>query len=189
MIQPFSSSQRRRMLVGLFKLLVLLGAIFLMVPFVASLSSGEDKTTPVSRWIIEFPLGELQTGQLKRLQWQGRDIWVYARRTAEIALLKHNQEQLRDPRSLHSKQPQGLENSFRSVSKDYFVFIPHENRRGCQVALAEEDTEVRFTEPCYGAQYDAAGRIRKNSGHPEQQNLSVPEYIIERGVLKIAPIK
>ena len=188
MTASVSSSQRRRMLVGLFKLLVLLGVIFLMIPFIASLSSGEDKTSPASRWIIEFPLGELKAGQLQRLQWQGRDVWVYARQQKEIAVLQAKQAQLRDAGSRHSTQPPGLENPFRSVSKDYFVFIPQENRRGCQVALAEENSEVRFTEPCYGARYDAAGRIYKNSGDAEQQNLRVPEYIIENGILKIAPL-
>ena len=71
------------------------------------------------------------------------------------------------------------------MNEQFFVFIPQENKRRCQVRLEDDSIKTLFTEPCFGARYDAAGHIFENSGHNEQQNLAVPEHVIEDGILKI----
>ena len=182
------SLQRRKILSGLMKLLVLTGLIFVSVPFIASFSSTstENKSSANEGWILTFPLDGLTAGEVKTLSWRGGEVWVYHRTEKEQgALIQHHL--LRDALSDKSDQPASMKNDFRSASEKYFVFIPLENKRGCQVRLDRDSGDDSiFAEPCYGARYDAAGRILQNSGQPDQLNLPVPKYIIEDGSLKVA---
>ncbi len=184
-----ASVQRRRWLTGAFKLLLLIGLGLLAIPFLGSLSSGKNDTTKqkTDRWVLQLDISTIAAGQLHALHWQGRDVWVYHRYPDDISALQHNTTLLRDAMSQHSHQPEGMATATRSFDPRYFVFVPQENKRGCQVSLAEDtDNGVRFTEPCYGAKYDAAGRIFTHSGHAEQRNLMVPVHKLENGKLYIA---
>ena len=182
-----SSLKRRQILSGLMKLLGLIGLAFLSVPFISSFSTNEidEKQRATSAWVIKYPVADLPLGKVTVLNWSGGIFWVYARTENNISLLKKSGAGLRDALSTQSDQPEQLENSFRSESKKYFVFIPQENKRGCQVSLNDDAEGVLFTEPCFSAKYDGAGRIFKNSGHKDQKNLAVPEHIVEDGILKI----
>lgn len=182
-----ASLKRRQILSGLMKLLVFIGLIFISIPFISSFSSDsiEEKQAASSHWILTLSVSDLARGELKKLHWSGGNVWVYSRSESDLKSLQINDSSLRDARSTNSDQPEQLKNHMRSENKLYFVFIPRENKRGCQVRLNTEQENVRFTEPCYGAKYDAAGRIFEKSGHKEQQNLSVPEHVVEDGILKI----
>lgn len=182
-----SSFNRRQILSGLMKLLVLIGLAFVSIPFISSFSSNEisEKQTASSRWIINQPIADLTQGKVTVLDWPGGSVWVYARNEKNILSLVKNNDFLRDPFSTQSDQPEGMKNTKRSASDKFFVFIPLENKRGCQVSLNDEQERALFSEPCFGSKYDAAGRILKNTGNKEQQNLAVPKHIVEDGILKI----
>jgi Rieske Fe-S protein len=182
-----ASLKRRQILSGLMKLLVFIGFVFLSIPFISSFSSNsiEEKQAASSHWVITLPIADLVAGEVKHLPWSGGLVWVYSRTEKDIQSLKEFDPSLRDSASEKSSQPEQLKNKLRSANKYYFVFIPQENKRGCQVSLNAAQEKVRFTEPCYAAKYDAAGRVFEKSGHKEQQNLAVPEHIIENGMLKI----
>lgn len=181
------SIKRRQILSGLMKLLIFIGLIFIAIPFISSFSSNsiEEKQAASSHWILTLPVSDLVRGEVKKLHWSGGDVWIYSRSEKDVKSLKETDNALRDAGSEKSDQPGQMKNPMRSANKSYFVFIPQENKRGCQVSLIAEQEKVRFTEPCYAAKYDAAGRIFENSGHKEQQNLAVPEHVIEDGILKI----
>lgn len=181
------SFNRRQVLSGLMKLLFLIGFVFLSIPFISSFSTSEidEKQKTTTRWVISLSVSDLVESEITPLSWSGGLVWVYVRNEKEIQSLKTNQHLLRDANSLNSDQPISMKNNFRSASEKYFVFIPQENKKGCQVSLNKEKENTVFTEPCFGANYDAAGRILKNSGDNAQQNLAVPEHMIESGVLKI----
>lgn len=181
------STKRRQILSGLMKLLVFIGFVFLSVPFLSSFSSNsiDKKQAAISHWVINLPVTDLIAGEVKALPWAGGLVWVYTRTKSDIQSLKNNNASLRDAFSEKSDQPEQMKNGYRSASKKFFVFIPQENKRNCQVRLISEKETVAFTEPCFRAKYDAAGRIFKNSGHNEQQNLAVPEHVIEDGILKV----
>lgn len=181
------SIKRRQILSGLLKLLVFIGLVFISIPFISSFSSDsiEEKQAASSHWILTLPVSDLVRGEVKKLHWSGGDVWVYSRTAKDIKSLQEIDNSLRDEGSKRSEQPDQMKNQMRSANKHFFVFIPRENKRGCQVSLIAEQEKVRFTEPCYGANYDAAGRVFDNTGHKEQQNLAVPEHIIEDGILKI----
>ncbi len=182
-----ASIQRRQFLAGLMKLLVFIGFVFLSVPFIFSFSTSEDneKQKAISHWVVTVPVTELENGKIKPLPWAGGLVWVYARTNKDLQLLENDTLSLQDPNSIQSEQPEEMKNNYRSADKKYFVFIPHENKKGCQVSLNFKSENSRFTEPCFNAKYDAAGRILKNSGQQEQQNLAVPNHVIENGILKI----
>lgn len=182
-----SSIKRREMLSGLMKLLVFIGFIFVSIPFISSFSSKsiDEKTQKVDRWVITLPVSELIDGNVKALPWTGGLVWVYTRTRSELQALSKLKTSLKDADSNQSDQPEKMKTVFRSENEKYFVFIPQENKRGCQVSLNKESENVIFTEPCFSAKYDAAGRIFKASGDKEQQNLAVPAHIVEDGILKI----
>lgn len=169
------------------KLLVFIGFVFLSIPFISSFSTNDidKKQNTSSHWVITIPISDLVEGEIKPLTWQAGLVWVYMRTKKDIESLKNNSLLLQDAASLKSDQPDTMKNDFRSVSESFFVFIPQENKRGCQVSLNTDGEARIFTEPCFNAKYDTAGRIYKNSGHKDQQNLSVPKHIIEDGKLKV----
>ena len=182
-----TSIQRRQILSGLMKLLGVIALIFISIPFISSFSTNEidEKQTATSNWVITLPVSELVESEVKALPWAGGLVWVYARTKKDIQLLENHTVSLQDPNSTQSDQPEEMKNNYRSQDKKFFVFIPQENKKGCQVSLNSESENSRFTEPCFNAKYDAAGRILKNSGHQDQQNLAVPNHVIENGILKI----
>jgi len=182
-----ASTKRRQILSGLMKLLVFIGFVFLSIPFISSFSSSsiDEKQAATSHWIITLSITDLITGEVKALPWAGGLVWVYTRTESDIQSLKNINSSLRDAYSEKSDQPGQMKNNFRSADEKFFVFIPQENKRNCQISLNDERETVIFTEPCFSAKYDAAGRIFESSGHKEQKNLAVPEHIVEDGVLKV----
>lgn len=182
-----SSIKRRQFLSGLMKLLIFIGLVFVSIPFISSFSSKsiDEKQAASSRWIVTTPVSGLIPGKIKSFHWAGGFVWVYSRTEKDILSLTETDTSLRDAKSEKSDQPEQIKNKFRSADENFFVFIPLENKKNCQVSLNTGREKVHFTEPCYGAKYDAAGRIFENSGHKEQQNLAVPEHIVEDGILKI----
>ncbi len=182
-----ASLKRRQVLSGLMKLLGLIGLAFLSIPFISSFSTNEinEKQRASSVWVIKHPVTGFTQGKVTALNWSGGVVWVYARTENNISWLNKNDVELRDALSKQSDQPEQMRNNFRSYSEKYFVFIPLENKRGCQVSLNDDREKALFSEPCFSAKYDAAGRIFKNSGHQDQINLSIPEHVVEDGILKI----
>ena len=181
------SNKRREILSGLMKLLVFIGFIFLSIPFISTFTSSdiEEKQKSSTRWVITSPVSELVEGEIKQFSWSGGLVWIYVRNTEDIQSLKNINNLLRDRLSTKSDQPDDLKNNFRSSNEKYFVFIPQENKKGCQVSLNKENKNTVFSEPCFNAKYDSAGRIFKNSGHMQQTNLAVPEHVVEDGILKV----
>lgn len=183
-----TSSKRRLILSRLLKLLVLISFIFILFTFLSSLTTNlnDGNKATSSHWVMTLPVSGLIPGEVKALPWSGGLVWVYSRTEEDLRSLKERNSLLRDVTSENSDQPENMKTSTRSASELFFVFIPLENKKRCQVRLYQDEKDIRFTEPCYGAKFDAAGRVFENSGHSDQKNLSVPVHVIESGILKIA---
>ena len=161
------------------KLLLLLGLGLAAIPFVASLRhTTQPASTTSNPWYVEVDLAQLAPGQRQSVAWPGGEVWIYARTPAEIdALRTADTAPLRDPDSLHSQQPAAARNAFRSIHPEYFVVIPRETKRGCQVQQIQLHVDVQgYGEACYAARFDNAGRIFTDTGQTEQQNLPVPPH-------------
>jgi len=177
---------RRLLLVRMTKLLVLIGLLFAAYPFIATLLP--DSTVDAGReqqWRRSVDLARLQPGELLHVEdWPGGPVAVYRRSAHELTGLERLRPQLQDPDSKRSQQPADLRGARRSYLADYFVFIPVETRRGCQVRVLPADRQPRtdvlwyggFTDACGGSLYDTAGRLYRAHADTGQYNLRVPAY-------------
>ncbi len=174
-----TDNPRRARLRGLTKLLVGLGLLLLAIPFIASvLPPASSPGARPSPWDITHDLSSLAEGEILRLVGPSGPVWIQRRSTEDLRELEASGARLRDPDSEHSRQPGAARTPWRSLEPEFFVFVPRETRRGCQVreAVATARWPRGFDEACEGGRYDRAGRIFSDSGHPEQENLTVPPH-------------
>lgn len=180
-------NQRRLWLTRLLKLLALCGLGFAAYPFFATLLPDAGVTDQRrAQWEREIDISSLPAGELMNIEgWPGGPIAVYHRLPHEHAGLEQ-ESQLHDPASLRSHQPDALRTATRSLLADYFVFIPLDTERGCQIRYIPPNKQPKpdiewyggFSEPCNGSLYDTAGRIYRDARGERQQNLKVPDYKI-----------
>ena len=169
----------RTRLRGLTKLLLGIGLLLLAIPFIASvLPPPTASSSRPSPWATSHDLGGLAAGEILRLEVPGGTVWVLRRSAEDLQALARHREALRDPDSEHSRQPATARTAWRSLDPEFFVFVPLETGRRCQVrsATASSRWPAGFDEACEGARFDRAGRIFRDSGHPEQRNLTVPPH-------------
>ncbi|KPK37538.1 MAG: hypothetical protein AMJ69_11210 [Gammaproteobacteria bacterium SG8_47] len=168
------------------KVMILIGLGFAAVPFVASITGGEGESSgpqPLGG-SLDVGLADIAPGRTKVVKWFGRDVWIYRRRPEDIAALPQLNTVLRDPGSGQSRQPDGLRTVYRSAHPEYFVFLPTENIRGCEVSFYPANEPLfadgpwfgGFAERCYGSRYDLAGRVYRDFGDDSQTNLEVPNH-------------
>ncbi|WP_455217104.1 hypothetical protein [Kaarinaea lacus] len=171
---------RRTYLVFIFKVLLLIGIGIASLPFLGSLrNTAPDEThDSVSPWNIEVSVDDIEPGNYRSIAWPGGEVWIYRRTDAELITLKSpDKEKLKDPESLKSQQPINIDKSTRSIHAEFFVFLAAESLRGCQITLlTRPGGQNRFSEVCYGSQYDVAGRIYQGTGRDAQCNLTVPPH-------------
>ena len=129
---------------------------------------------------VEVPLGSMQPGEMVRVLWRGRLVFVLRRSDEMLATLQDSIDDLRDPNSeVVEQQPDYSANETRSVKPEYLVVEGSCTHLGCAPL---EDFQVRPSEgwnggffcPCHGSTFDLAGRVYK--GVPAPTNLRVPPH-------------
>lgn len=129
---------------------------------------------------VEVAIGFLQPGEMIRVLWRGKLVFVLRRTQEMLDRLPINIENLRDPNSGEvDQQPEYAANGFRSVKPEILVVEGSCTHLGCAPL---EDFDVRPAEawgggffcPCHGSTFDLAGRVFK--GVPAPKNLRVPPY-------------
>lgn len=184
------TNPRRLYLKVALKFLLLLGLGLAAIPFVASLRHNNNSAETPNPWYVEVNLAQLAPGQRQSVAWPGGEVWIYARTAAEIdALRTADTATLHDPDSVNSQQPAAARNAYRSIRPEYFVVLPRETKRGCQVQQIQLREGVSgYSEACYAARFDNAGRIFTDTGQAEQQNLPIPPYeFISADRLRLLP--
>jgi ubiquinol-cytochrome c reductase iron-sulfur subunit len=154
------------------------GAGMVAIPFLSSLKPSARAQALGAP--VEVPLASMQPGELVRVLWRGRLVFVL-RRTAEMLdRLPEVVDELRDPDSeVVDQQPAYAANGTRSVKPEYLVVEGSCTHLGCAPI---EDFDVRPAEgwgggffcPCHGSKFDLAGRVYK--GVPAPTNLRVPPH-------------
>jgi ubiquinol-cytochrome c reductase iron-sulfur subunit len=154
------------------------GAGFAAIPFISSLrpsARAQALGAPV-----EVPIGSMEPGEMLRVLWRGRLVFVLRRTDEMLSHLTENLDQLRDPDSAEIvQQPDYAVNDTRSVRPEYLVVEGSCTHLGCAPL---EDFDVRPAEqwgggffcPCHGSKFDLAGRVFK--GVPAPTNLRVPPH-------------
>jgi ubiquinol-cytochrome c reductase iron-sulfur subunit len=148
------------------------------VPFIASLQpSTRAKALGAP---VEVPVGEMQSGEMVRVIWRGKVVYVLKRSDEMLARLPDNVPNLRDPDStVADQQPAYAANATRSVREDFLVVEGVCTHLGCAplsdfTVRPAEDWFGGFYCPCHGSKFDLAGRVF--AGVPAQTNLVVPPY-------------
>ena len=154
------------------------GAGIATFPFLASLkpsARAEALGAPV-----EVAIGSMQPGEMVRVLWRGKLVFVLRRTEEMLRRLSSDLDQLRDPDSeIVEQQPAYAANNTRSVKPEFLVIVGSCTHLGCAPL---EDFEVRPSEnwnggffcPCHGSKFDLAGRVYK--GVPAPLNLRVPPH-------------
>ena len=154
------------------------GAGIATIPFLASLKPSARAQALGAP--VEVPIGSLQPGEMVRVLWRGKLVFVLRRSEEMLSRLGADVDQLRDPdSSVVAQQPEYAANATRSVRPDFLVVEGSCTHLGCAPL---EDFQVRPSEnwnggffcPCHGSKFDLAGRVFK--GVPAPSNLRVPPY-------------
>ena len=154
------------------------GAGLAAVPFISSLQPSARAQALGAP--VEVSIGSMQPGEMLRVLWRGRLVFVLRRTQEMLARLTENTDVLRDPDSTEvDQQPDYAVNDTRSVRPEYLVVEGSCTHLGCAPL---EDFDVRPAEgwgggffcPCHGSKFDLAGRVFK--GVPAPTNLRVPPH-------------
>lgn len=163
------------------------------VPFFKSWNpSAKAKAASVP---VEVNINKLDDGQLIKVMWRGKPIWVVKRTSSMLADLDKHDDLLRDPASAEPQQPQYAQNPWRSIRPEIFVAIGICTHLGCSPnyqpdSFSEQVDGVTsgFYCPCHGSSFDMAGRVFQ--GMPAPLNLVVPpHYYADDGKLVIGAVK
>ena len=155
-----------------------IGAGLALVPFLSSLKPSARAQALGAP--VEVPLGSIQPGEMVRVIWRGKLVFILRRTEAMLAKLAEHANDLRDPNSeVADQQPDYAANDTRSLKPEYLVVEGSCTHLGCAPL---EDFEVRPAEgwgggffcPCHGSKFDLAGRVYK--GVPAPTNLRVPPH-------------
>ncbi|MCS3902233.1 ubiquinol-cytochrome c reductase iron-sulfur subunit [Methylohalomonas lacus] len=131
---------------------------------------------------VEVDISDMQPGDLKRTQWQGKPVWVLRRGDETIDELARIEGELRDPDSSVEQQPAYARNEYRSLKPEYLVVVGLCTHLGCSPSYKAPDEDNDFGDdwiggffcPCHGSRFDMAGRVYK--GVPAPTNMVVPPY-------------
>ena len=154
------------------------GAGLAAIPFISSLKPSARAQALGAP--VEVPIGSLQPGEMLRVLWRGRLVFVLRRSEEMLSQLTESTDNLRDPDSAEvDQQPDYAVNDTLSVRPEYLVVEGSCTHLGCAPL---EDFDVRPAEgwgggffcPCHGSKFDLAGRVFK--GVPAPTNLRVPPH-------------
>jgi len=153
------------------------------VPFVASMLPSERAKAGGAP--VEADIGNLAPGEMTRVEWRGKPVWIVRRTKEMLETVKQNEGKVADPKSERKPSeltPEYARNEFRSIKPEYLVVVGLCTHLGCspvdkfraQVEPFESDWKGGFYCPCHGSLFDLAGRVYKNKPAPD--NLEVPPH-------------
>ncbi|EMU3329142.1 ubiquinol-cytochrome c reductase iron-sulfur subunit [Vibrio cholerae] len=171
---------RRRFLTATTAVVGGLGAVAVAVPFIKSWNpSAKAKAAGAP---VEVEISKLEEGQMVRVEWRGKPVWVVRRSQAVVEGLKSHENQLRDPNSDELQQPNYAQNPYRSIKPEYFIAVGICTHLGCSPtylpdSFSEQVQGVKsgFFCPCHGSKFDMAGRVFQ--AVPAPLNLVIPPHM------------
>ncbi len=160
------------------------------VPFVASLTPSERAKAAGAP--VEADVGKLAPGEMMTVEWRGKPVWILRRTEEMLATLPELDDQMADPKSEKSVQPEYAKNENRSIKPEYLVTVGICTHLGCSPSTKFKtgdasglgaDWKGGFLCPCHGSTFDLAGRVFKSK--PAPTNLDVPphKYLSETKIL------
>jgi ubiquinol-cytochrome c reductase iron-sulfur subunit len=171
---------KRQFLTSALTVVGAVGTGYLAVPFLAQMQPSVKAMAAGAP--VEVDISKMETGQLLRVAWRGKPVWILKRTPEVLATLKTLDNELRDPLSEESIQPDYSKNLYRSIKPEIFVAIGICTHLGCsptfrpEIAPADLGDKWKggFFCPCHGSWFDLAGRVYR--GVPAPTNLEIPPY-------------
>jgi ubiquinol-cytochrome c reductase iron-sulfur subunit len=154
------------------------GIAMAAIPFISSLKPSARAQALGAP--VEVPIGSLEPGEMIRVMWRGRVVFVLRRDADMLARLPQVVDYLVDPDSEKvEQQPEFAVNEYRSLKPEYLVVEGACTHLGCaplpQIDVGPADDWMGgFFCPCHGSRFDLSGRVYK--GVPAPDNLRVPPY-------------
>jgi ubiquinol-cytochrome c reductase iron-sulfur subunit len=140
-----------------------IGAAATLVPIIAQMNP--DASTIAAGAPIEVDLGPIAEGQVIKVFWRGKPIFINHRTKKEIDEASSvNLASLPDPQSDDKRVKEG--------KSQWQVLIGICTHLGC-IPLAHQGAYGGYFCPCHGSVYDTSGRIRSG---PAPKNLPLPPY-------------
>ncbi len=166
------------------------GVLATAVPFAASFSPSEKALAAGAP--VEVDLSDIAPGDMKKVEWRGKPVWVLRRTPEMIASIKQTRDRVADPESKRKEYPtpEYAKNELRSIKPEYFIAVGICSHLGCSPqgplpahAVGPLGDDMGFLCPCHGSTFDLAGRVFRNKPAPD--NLEVPphKYLSETTVL------
>ena len=166
------------------------GAGYVIYPFLAAWAPSEKAKAAGAP--VEADISKLEPGQLMRVKWRGKPIWIVYRTEQNLKDLPTLDDMLLDPNSDDTgQQPDYCKNPTRSIKPDYLIAIGICTHLGCSptyrpdIAPADlgEAWKGGFFCPCHGSRFDLAARVF--SGVPAPKNLEIPphQYLSDTTIL------
>ncbi len=163
--------------------LTVVGAVgtgYLAVPFLSQMQPSAKAMAAGAP--VEVNISKIEPGQLIRVAWRGKPVWVLSRTPEALETLEKETAKLADPTSEESKQPEISHNPMRSIKPEIFVAVGLCTHLGCSPTFRPEiapndlgpDWKGGFFCPCHGSGFDLAGRVFRSV--PAPTNLEVPPY-------------
>jgi ubiquinol-cytochrome c reductase iron-sulfur subunit len=132
-------------------------------PFIAQMNP--DASTVAAGVPIEVDLAPIAEGQIIKVFWRGKPIYISHRTKKEIDEAREgDHENLKDPQPDAERVKEG--------HAQWLVVIGICTHLGC-IPIAHQGDYGGWFCPCHGSQYDTSGRIRRG---PAPANLALPPY-------------
>ena len=175
---------RRRFLIAATSVVGAAGTAAVAAPFLSSWSPSARALAAGAP--VEVDIRKVESGQLLRVIWRGKPVWIVNRTKEMLATLDGLADQLKDPTStaFPEQQPAYATNTprTREGKEQYLVLVGICTHLGCSPTyrpeLAPADLGANWKGgwycPCHGSRFDLAGRVFKNV--PAGKNLQVPPY-------------
>ena len=172
--------KKRRFLTAATSVVGAVGAGYVIYPFLAAWAPSEKAKAAGAP--VEADISALEPGQMMRVKWRGKPVWIVHRTEKNVADLPSLDDKLVDPASEMPQQPEYCKNPTRSIKPEYLVAIGICTHLGCSptyrpdVAPADlgPDWIGGFFCPCHGSRFDLAARVFK--GVPAPTNLVIPPH-------------
>ncbi|MDO8843005.1 MAG: ubiquinol-cytochrome c reductase iron-sulfur subunit [Methylicorpusculum sp.] len=171
---------KRQFLTSALTVVGAVGTGYLAVPFLAQMQPSTKAMAAGAP--VQVDISKMETGQLIRVAWRGKPVWIVNRTEEVLATLSTLNDKLRDPLSNESTQPPYSKNPNRSIKPDIFIAVGLCTHLGCSPTFRPEiapvdlgnDWKGGFFCPCHGSWFDLAGRVYR--GVPAPTNLEIPPH-------------
>lgn len=176
--------KRRRFLTQATSVVGAVGVGFVAMPFLSSwLPSARAKAAGAP---VDVDITKLEPGQLVRVLWRKKPVWIFKRDTQTLSNLKTLDSYLADPDGTgnsKAQQPTYINKNYRSIKAEIAVIVGICTHLGCSPTyhpelgatdLGGDSWKGGFYCPCHGSKFDLAGRVYKNV--PAPTNLVIPPY-------------